>query len=62
LRINARLDAYVDAWGNYIPVMYGVGRALLAMRATDEAARAAWDDHMTAMREGCSAAVTALAT
>ncbi len=55
-----RLDAYIDAWGNYIPVMYGVGRALLAMRDTDEAAAEAWDERMGAMREGCEAAILAL--
>ena len=55
-----RLDAWVEAWGNYIPVMYGVGRALLALRDTDEAAAAAWDERMGAMREGCEAAIQAL--
>ena len=55
-----RLDAYIEAWGNYIPEMYGVGRALLAMRDTDAAAAAAWDERMQAMREGCEAAILAL--
>ncbi|WP_300391761.1 TetR/AcrR family transcriptional regulator [Henriciella sp.] len=56
-----RLDAYIDAWGNYIPQIYGVARAFLAMEATDEAAAAAWKDRMDAMRHGCEAAVRALA-
>ncbi len=55
-----RLNAWIDAWGNYIPVMYGVGRALLAMRDTDDAAAAAWDERMAAMRHGCEAAILAL--
>lgn len=55
-----RLDFWVEAWGNYIPEIYGVGRALIAMRDTDEAAAAAWNDRMQAVRHGCEAAVTAL--
>ncbi|WP_417494616.1 TetR/AcrR family transcriptional regulator [Maricaulis sp.] len=57
----ARLDAYIEAWGNYIPVIHGVGSALMAMAATDEAARAAWADRMAAMRHGCDAAIQAIA-
>lgn len=56
-----RLDAFIDAWGNYIPQIYGVGRALMRMSDTDEAAKLAWDNRMQAVREGCQAAVDALA-
>jgi AcrR family transcriptional regulator len=55
-----RLDAFIDAWGNYIPEIHGVARALIAMKDTDEAAAAAWDDRMQAVRHGCEAAVKAL--
>ena len=55
-----RLDAYIDAWGNYIPEIYGVAKALLAMKDTDEEASMAWRDRMQAMREGCDAAVSHL--
>lgn len=55
-----RLDAFIEAWGNYIPEIYGVARALLAMKDTDEAAAAAWTDRMQAVRHGCLAAVRAL--
>jgi AcrR family transcriptional regulator len=55
-----RLDAFIEAWGNYIPVVHPVCRALLEMAPGDEAARLAWDDRMTALREGCEAAVNAL--
>lgn len=55
-----RLNAFIEAWGNYIPEIYGVAQALLAMQASDEAARAAWDDRMQAVRHGCEAAVKAL--
>lgn len=55
-----RLDAFIDAWGNYIPEIYGVAKALLALKDTDEAAAAAWDDRMRAFRQGCHAVVQAL--
>ena len=31
-----RLEAYVDAWGNYIPEIYGVANALIVMGVTDD--------------------------
>jgi AcrR family transcriptional regulator len=55
-----RLDAFIEAWGNYIPEVHGVAKALLAMNDTDEAARLAWADRMEAVRDGCQAAVKAL--
>ena len=55
-----RLDAFIEAWGNYIPEIYGVAKALLALKDTDEAAALAWDDRMQAVRHGCRAAVQAL--
>ncbi len=55
-----RLDAFIEAWGNYIPEIHGIAKALLAMRDTDEAAAVAWDDRMQDMREGCEAAIGAL--
>ena len=56
----ARLSAYVEAWGGYMPEVYGVAKALIAMRETDEAAREAWADRLAAIRHGCAAAVEAL--
>lgn len=55
-----RLDAFIEAWGSYIPEIYGIAKALLTMKDTDEAAATAWDDRMQAMREGCEAAIDAL--
>lgn len=55
-----RLDAFVEAWGGYIPEIYGIAKALLAMKDTDDAAATAWDDRMQAVREGCEVAVEAL--
>ena len=56
-----RLDMFVTAWGNYIPQIYGVARAILAVVDTDPEAAAAWNTRMADMREGCAAAVKALA-
>jgi len=55
-----RLDAYIDFWGNYLPEIHGVARALIVAQDTDEAAATAWNERMQAMREGCRAAMEAL--
>lgn len=55
-----RLDAFIEAWGNYIPEIYGVAKALIAMQDSDEAAKLAWADRMRDFRDGCQAAVKAL--
>ncbi len=57
----ARLDAFVTAWASYIPIIYPVARALIAISDTDADAKEAWDERMRDMREGCAAAVDALA-
>lgn len=55
-----RLAAYIEAWGKYIPEIYGIAKALLAMKDTDEEAEVAWNNRMQAFREGCEAAVKVL--
>lgn len=55
-----RLRLYVEAWGNYIPEIYSVGRALMAVQDTDDAAKLAWEGRMHAVREGCLAVVKQL--
>lgn len=55
-----RLDLYIECWGNYIPEIYSVAKALLLAQGSDEAAAVAWDDRMAAMRDGCRAAIDAL--
>jgi AcrR family transcriptional regulator len=47
------IEAYVRFWASYAPDVYGLAKALLALRESDEAAAAAWDDRMAALREGC---------
>ena len=55
-----RLDAYIDAWCNYVPEIYGVAKALMAMSNSDKAAANAWKKRMQDMWEGCEAAIKAL--
>lgn len=55
-----RLDSFIEAWGNYIPEIYGLAQELMAMSARDEAAKLAWNERMAALRLGCRAAVDAL--
>lgn len=55
-----RLDLYIEAWGNYIPVIHPLARVLLTAAETDAAAAQAWADRMEAVRHGCAAAVAAL--
>ena len=54
------LEEYVEFWGNYIPEIYGIAKALIAVYETDEAAAAAWDDRMNAVRSGCRNTIDAL--
>ena len=55
-----RLNAFVEAWGGYIPEIHGISVALRAMRDTDKEAAAAWEDRMQAVRQGCEAAVQSI--
>ena len=55
-----RLELFIDAWGNYIPEVFGIARGLISVYDSDEAAAAAWDDRLAAIRHGCEAAVKAL--
>lgn len=55
-----RLALYIECWGNYIPEIYGVAKALMVAQDSDDAAAAAWKDRMLAMRDGCRAAIEAL--
>jgi AcrR family transcriptional regulator len=48
-----RLEAFVEFWGNYVPEIYGIARAMLAARETDKAVAAAWDDRMGVVQDAC---------
>ncbi|KPK56142.1 MAG: TetR family transcriptional regulator [Thiotrichales bacterium SG8_50] len=54
------LAACVEVWGNYIPEIYGLAKALLATRDTDEATAAAWDANMQCLRDVCRQTVLTL--
>lgn len=54
------LDACVDVWGNYIPEIYGLAKALMSTRDTDEATDAAWNSGMTCLREVCQTIIDTL--
>lgn len=56
-----RLEEFIKAWGSHIPEVHPVAQALMAMKDGDTAANEAWSNRMQAMREGCAAAVQALA-
>ena len=56
-----RLDAYIEAWGGYIPTVYRVAKPIMLLAETDDAAKEAWANRMDAMRQGCAVAVEALA-
>jgi hypothetical protein len=54
------LAAWVDTPGNYIPKIYGVAKALSAVKDGDEEVMVAWNERMLAVRHGCAAAIAML--
>ena len=54
------LESAIDVWGNYIPEIYGLAKALLSTRGTDEAAAAAWNNSMGCLKDACRATINAL--
>lgn len=54
------LETIVDVWGNYIPEIYGLAKALLVSRHTDEATAAAWDGCMRELRKLCEMTIKTL--
>ena len=55
------LDKLVDIWGNYIPEIYGLAKAMLMTRDTDEAMAAAWNNSMGCLRDVCQQTIETLA-
>lgn len=45
-----KLEAFMLFWGNYIPEIYGLAKALLNTRDTDEATALAWESCMSHLR------------
>ena len=56
----AQLEACIEIWGNYIPEIYGLAKALLATRDSDEAAASAWNGCMGTLRNYCRQAIETL--
>lgn len=56
-----RLDAYIDAWADYLPLVAPLLHALTVMGETDHEAKAALNKRMADLRQGCEAVIAALA-
>lgn len=56
-----KLLAFIEFWGQHLPIVEGVAQALIAMQSEDEAAAAAWSDRMMAARGGCEMVIQTLA-
>jgi len=54
------LEKFVEEWGNYIPEVYSVSKALMMTKASDEAAAAAWDEVMGCLKDVCVQIVNTL--
>ena len=54
------LEACVEVWGNYIPEIYGIAKAMILTRETDEASAAAWNGCMSGLRNYCQETIEAL--
>lgn len=54
------LHSCVEIWGNYIPEIYSVSKALMMSKDTDEAAAAAWADIMGCLRDVCGQIIQTL--
>jgi AcrR family transcriptional regulator len=54
------LEQSVAVWGNYIPEIYGLAKAMLITRETDEAMAAAWDDSMRCLHDACRRVIETL--
>jgi len=48
-----RLERFIEFWGEHIPEIFGIAKALLDQLNTDEAAAAAWDNRMRMVRKQC---------
>lgn len=55
-----RLSRFITFWGQYLPEIYGVSRALMVAQAHDPAAAQAWAARLSALRDGCSTVIDGL--
>ena len=54
------IERFVELLASYYPEIYGLGKALLSVIDTDEAAAEAWNDRMYSIRNGCQRMVNTL--
>lgn len=54
------LEACVEVWGNYLPEISGLAKALQNTRETDEATAEAWNVNMSCLRDVCREIIEAL--
>ena len=54
------LKVCVEVWGNYIPEIYSVSKALMMTKDNDEAAAAAWTDIMGCLTNVCAQIINVL--
>lgn len=54
------LEACIDVWGNYIPEIYGLAKALLKTRDTDKDTDIAWNGCMTDLYDVCKKTIEEL--
>ncbi len=47
------LETCVEFWGNYIPEIYGLAKALLSTRETDEVTAATWNGCIRCLSDTC---------
>lgn len=55
------IDTLVEIWGNYIPEIYGLAKAMLMTKDSDEAMAAAWNNVMACLRDVCQQTIEMLA-
>ena len=54
------LETCVDVWGNHLPEIYGLAKALLSTRDSDEDSAAAWNDCMGCFYDVCVVVIDTL--
>jgi len=54
------LELFIEVWCTYIPEIYGISKALLAVRDEDEAAASAWDECMDCLRSASNEIIDGL--
>lgn len=55
-----RLETYIESWFGYLPLIYGVVKAMMDMRDDDEAANEAYNLRMQHIRSACETTILAL--